>query len=258
MPNLEEQKRFRVRKSSDADMNSRTASEKSTKTKQQKPSTSRTSLVDDDNDDEIISESLKETSGGRIPTSIFILGGVGVVVIVVLIFLLFSGSRQTSTPQAVQSSSVQQGQMDNAEAQTTTPVTSAPPLGTQDFTQNTNMSNNGILTDPTEFVKDIYGLSTRVDYTVSEIMEISDFVSYTKHRGTFGGGLEIYWLDAVYKETKYVIQVPFKYYKELDDTGIVPVKMEVLRVPSGSDTLTIVSYMCLDEKTLQTVLKSQS
>lgn len=253
MPNLEEQKRFRVRKS-DTDTNSRTSSEKGATPKQKKPSSS---LVDDD-DDEVISESIKETSGGRVPTSIFILGGVGVVVIVILIFLLFSGSKQATTPQTVSSSGIQQGQSDAVSTQPAVPSASAPPIGTQDFTQNTNMSNNGVLTDPAEFVKDIYGLSTRVDYTVSEIMEISDFVSYTKHRGTFGGGLEIYWLDATYKETNYVIQVPFKYYKELDDTGIVPVKMEVLRVPSGTDTLTIVSYMCLDEKTLQTVLKSQS
>ena len=57
-----------------------------------------------------------------------------------------------------------------------------------------------------------------------------------------------------------VVQVPFKYYKELDDIGIVPVSMEVLTITNQADgaNLTVISYMCLDEKVLQEVLKQQS
>ena len=75
-----------------------------------------------------------------------------------------------------------------------------------------------------------------------------------------GRSLELYYLDAEYKGKKYVIQVPFKYYKELDDSGIIPVKMEVLRIQSETDGtyLSVVSYMCLDEKTLENVLKTQN
>ena len=109
-------------------------------------------------------------------------------------------------------------------------------------------------------MEDIFGLTTRVDYTVKSITNVADFVSYEKHRGTWGGGLELYWLDVEYKDKKYVVQVPFRYYKELDDVGIVPVRMEVLSILSQSDgsQMTVISYMCLDEEVLKDVLKQQS
>lgn len=214
-------------------------------------------LEEDDSDvDEIINSSVKEK--GKPQTALVLALGIGIVVLVVLLFLLFrlgSKNKEVITDKPGSDNTI------IVSTESNPPVESEEPLGVgvQDFTQDTNMTTSDTLTDPEEFVQDIYGLTTRVDYTVDEIIEAADFVSYTKHRGTFGHGLEIYWLEATYKESEYVIQVPFKYYKELDDVGIVPVKMEVLRVKSNADgsMLTIISYMSLDEKTLETILKSQ-
>lgn len=180
-------------------------------------------------------------------------------ILVIAVFLLFRGGRNKNpldipepTPTAT---STPYYPMPSQEPQASTP----PKLGTQDFTGNTNMKTSDRLDDPDMFVEDIYGLTTRVDYTVNSITNVADFVSYTKHRGTWGGGLELYWLEATYKNNKYVIQIPFKYYKELDETGIVPVKMEVLSIEGATpnEPLTVISYMCLDEETLKEILKSQ-
>ena len=214
---------------------------------------------EDEDEDDIISESIKDRNEGN-NKLIFIIGCVVVAIVVIVAFILFSG-RNKQNPGDIQPPT--QSATDPNEQQPATPpeIGNDPSVGTQDFTQNTQNTSTSPMTDPENFTKDIYGLTTRVDYTVAKIQEAADFVSYTKHRGTWGGGLELYYLDATYKGYTYKVQVPFKYYKELDETGIVPVRMEVLRIQpdtGGDNYLTIVSYMCLDEETLKTVLKSQS
>lgn len=217
-------------------------------------------------DDEDILSGIPERGKGN-NTLLFIVLGVALVVVVAFVFLLFVGrggkeSTPTNNPDPTQS--VQQGETPGQSSQATaTPASESDNLsgmGTQDFTQNTNMTTSDVLTNPDQYVEDLYGLTTRVDYTVSSISNIADFVSYEKHRGTWGGGLELYWLDADYKGKHYVVQVPFQYYKELDDTGIVPVKMEVLTIDGSTpdEKLTVISYMCLDEETLKDILKTQS
>lgn len=212
---------------------------------------------EDEDEDEIITSSMR--NGGGNSKLLFAVGAVVVVLIVVVGFVLFKG-RGGKEPDPGLQQPVQtepSGSEPNPEPGT---IGTDPSLGTQDFTQDTNNKSDSPMTDPDQFTKDIYGLTTRVDYSVAQIQEAADFVSYEKHRGTWGGGLELYYLDAVYKGTKYVVQVPFKYYKELDDVGIIPVKMEVLRIKNetGDGYLTVVSYMCLDEETLKAVLKTQS
>lgn len=229
--------------------------------------TSRTAVVDpdedEDEDDDILSD--VDTDGSGKSKWLFIVVGVVVVVAIIIAFLLFGGKK--TTPPPVDTGSVtpaQQGQNQTPSSTQQTPTPGEPVapvgVGTQDFTGNTTMSNSDVLTDPDKYLEDIYGLTTRVDYTVSSISNVADFVSYEKHRGTWGGGLELYWLDVEYKNNNYVIQVPFKYYKELDDIGIVPVKMEVLSIQgvSSSETLTVISYMSLDEETLKDILKQQA
>lgn len=192
---------------------------------------------------------------------LYIVIGIIVVVLVVLVFLLLRGGRSSDAD--VQQPPVQTEQI-APPTQSVRPEqgdSSGLPagVGTQDFTQNTTMTNSDVLTNPDQYVQDLYGLSTRVDYTVDKISYVADFVSYTKHRGTWGGGLELYWLDAEYKGNQYVVQVPFKYYKELDDAGIVPVKMEVLSIQGSAqgEMLTVISYMSLDEEVLKDILKNQ-
>ena len=196
---------------------------------------------------------------------LYIVVGVIAAVALIAFFILFMGGRnrgKEDPPPATQTEQEQQPVQQEQQPATQPEVDNGQPqgVGTQDFTQNTTMSNSDVLTNPDQYVQDLYGLSTRVDYTVDKISYVADFVSYTKHRGTWGGGLELYWLDAEYKGNKYVVQVPFKYYKELDDTGIVPVKMEVLSIQGSAqgETLTVISYMALDEEVLNDILKNQA
>lgn len=213
---------------------------------------------EDEDDDEIISESIRQRKSGSGMDIKTIVGIAAVVVVVVIAALLFLGSRSKNNEPVTDPNPPPVSEPNGSDGPTE-PDIDDPSIGTQDFSKDTNNKSDSAMTDPENFTKDIYGLTTRVDYDVAQIQSAADFVNYTKCRGTWGGGLELYYLDAEYRGSHYVVQVPFKYYKELDDTGIVPVKMEVLRIKSdtSSDYLTIISYMSLDEATLQQVLKSQ-
>ena len=217
-------------------------------------------------DDEILASiSKRDPKKNNLMFGVLAVGGV---LLIIILFLLFRGgggnnngnivqqpTQQTQQPTVQQPTTQQPQQGDSSGSQSNT----GGNMGAQDFTGNTTMTNSDVLTNPDKYVQDIYGLTTRVDYTVSSVKYVADFVSYTKHRGTWGGGLELYWLDVEYQGSKYVIQVPFVYYKELTAEGIVPVKMEVLTIEGAGEgeTLTVVSYMCLDEQTLKTILQNQ-
>lgn len=242
----------------------------------------KTSIADaDDNDeteeDEVISASVKNKNNKNSKNPKIIIGCFVGAAALIMGFLLFGGKKDEPSAPPLEDPSISK-EKDTTPVQSQTPSTGTSTqsptqtpenlledtpddlnVGTQDFRQNTTMDSDTALTDPDNFIKDLYGLSLQTNFTVSKIQDATDFVDYTKRRGTWGGGLELYYLDAEYRGNKYVIQVPFKYYKELDDTGIVPVKMEVLRVKSEVDDtyLSIISYMCLDEKTLESVLKTQ-
>lgn len=236
--------------------------------------------ISNDDKDKIYQNNDNKKTGIIIAT----VAGLGIVIIIVLIVILLKGGGQdtqeyndqqfvehqtnteeepteiTDTPEYTQQYNTEQDEYDNPNNNTHAP-NGEKEVGFQDFSGDTNRNAGNKLTDPNKVLKDVYGLSTRVDYDVSSIDTITDFVNYEKHRGTWGGGVELYWLDATYKNTPYIIQVPFKFYKELDDIGIVPVKMEVLRIPPSTNgdanERTIISYMTLDEETLENLLSGR-
>ena len=102
--------------------------------------------------------------------------------------------------------------------------------GLSDFEGGDHNTNTGEVTDTGDFLKDINGSQIPKHYEVKKITYETDFVSYVKKRGVTGDGVELLWLDAEYKGNPYVIQVPFKVWKELDETGITVVDMEVLTI----------------------------
>ena len=229
-----------------------------TKAKAKSTSSSGKDEEEDIIDEDILSD-IEENS--KKSNLVYIVVGVLLVVAVGFAFVLFAGRDKPSTDSETPPAQQQQQPVQQEQEQVEEVTPGIPSgMGTQDFSQNTNMNNSDVLTNPDQYVEDIFGLTTRVDYKVKSISNVADFVSYEKHRGTWGGGLELYWLDVEYKDKKYVVQVPFKYYKELDDIGIVPVSMEVLTITNQADgaNLTVISYMCLDEKVLQEVLKQQN
>lgn len=207
----------------------------------------------EDDSDEILSGVPKK--GGK-SNYIFAVVGVLAVAVLVIAYLLFAPGKEEQPPV---SENVQAPPVVEQQQTQQNPTTSQPSVGTQNFAGDTTMKQDSPLVNPEEYLTDVFGLTMQVNYTVKEISEIADFVSYEKHRGTWGGGLELHWLDVEYKGSQYVIQVPFKYYKELEDSGIIPVKMEVLSVegPKSGQNLTVISYMCLDEEVLATIMKSQ-
>ncbi len=234
---------------------------------------------DEINDEEEISEEeVKIHSNKKVIATVIAAIVVAIIIIAIILFLVLKPKNKVEPSNNIQSQVTQeqnQQQINNTDMDTQTDSTdnqnlnSQPvddtsltdSLGIQDFTGNTNMTTSDTLDNIDEDLEDLFGLSLRVDYTVSKIENITDFVNYQKKRGTWGNGLEIYYLDATYKGAKYFIQVPYKYYKELDDTGIVPVNMEVLRINSNTgtsdDERVVISYMKLDSKTLESVKKNK-
>lgn len=100
--------------------------------------------------------------------------------------------------------------------------------------------NTKKLSEYSDYVKDLQNKDVKVDFTVKRIKTVLDFVNYTKQRAVSANGLEMYWLEAIYKDRPYRVQVPFQIWKELDEKGITVVDIEVLQLASDSE---IVSYM---------------
>lgn len=100
--------------------------------------------------------------------------------------------------------------------------------------------NTSAVTDSSAILKDLNGNTVSVNYNVSSIETVTDFVSYTKHRAITGDGVEFYWLEATYKKQPCKIQVSYSIYSKLDDEGITVVDAEVLTLDNGSE---IVTYM---------------
>ncbi len=209
-----------------------------------------------DEDDEVISNAMNR--GGKKNNMVFIGLAAVVVVVIVLVFVLLRGGNKEPAPNPdAGTNPPQQTTEETPPSDSSTEPYTPGNVGIQDFTQDTNNVSDSPLTNPEHFIQDLQGLTTRVNYEVTAINNIVDYVNYTKYRGTWGGGLELYYLDCLYHGNRYVIQVPFKYYKELEDSGIVPVMMELLHIKDGNDDLTVVSYMTLDEDVLNAILNAQ-
>lgn len=104
---------------------------------------------------------------------------------------------------------------------------------------NNNATSNRIFNE-NDYVKDLKGADVSAVYTVSNRNYIKTHVSYTAKRAIIDDGMEMYWLDVLYKKKKYRVQVPFYYFKDLEDEGICRVEIEVLNLEGGGQ---IISYM---------------
>lgn len=97
-----------------------------------------------------------------------------------------------------------------------------------------------------DFVKDLDGNDVKAVYNVKDRKYVKAHVSYTLHRAIIDDGMEMYWIDIVYKKKKYRCQVPFYYAKDFDDTGVCRVEIEILNLEGGGE---IISYMqVIDEE----------
>lgn len=128
-----------------------------------------------------------------------------------------------------------------------TPLESATPnpddgfrVGDTNYKDSKKNTTTARYFDANDFVKDLEGNDVKAVYSYKDRTYIKDHVAYTAKRGIIDDGMEIYWIDVVYKKKKYRVQVPFYYFKDFDDTGICRVEIELLTLDNGSQ---IISYM---------------
>lgn len=96
---------------------------------------------------------------------------------------------------------------------------------------------DGEIVDLTGFVGDLE-VEKNKKYKAKSIDFTRDMVNYEKRRAISDVGMEIYWLDVVYKEKNYQIQIPFYIYSDLDKKGITIVSMEILTLEDDSKLIT--------------------
>lgn len=112
--------------------------------------------------------------------------------------------------------------------------------GQPDYQHSTNNTTSSKVFDVNDYVKDINGLDVSAVYQEASLEYVVDYVSYVAHRGLVDNGMEMYWLDVEYNGLKYKMQVPFYYFKDLKETGICRVEMEIIHTMDGGK---IISYM---------------
>lgn len=97
--------------------------------------------------------------------------------------------------------------------------------------------------DMDKFTEDFEGNQVPLNYEVSSISFVNDMVNYEKFRATTGEGLELFWLDIIYKEKEYRAQIPYYIYVQLEDKGIIVVNMEVLTLADGGTMITFMQVV---------------
>lgn len=174
-----------------------------------------------------------------------VIAAVAIVVIILAFWLLPRlGNRQENPPvekppmedQTTEASS-EENQIDTEESQTTEAenfITGDPSYDTE-----TNQTTDH-LDSADDFVKNLQGESVPVNYIVKTREYVKTHVNYVAKRAVIDDGMEMYWVDIIYKQKKYRAQVPYYYFKDLEEEGICRVEMEVLNLENGGQ---IISYM---------------
>lgn len=112
--------------------------------------------------------------------------------------------------------------------------------GDTDYGKSDKNKTTAKVYSESDFIKDLNGKDVSAVYSVKSRDYVKAHVSYTAKRAIMDEGMELYWIDVVYKKKKYRVQVPFYYFKDFDDTGICRVEIEVLTLENGGQ---IISYM---------------
>lgn len=175
-------------------------------------------------------------------TKIKILAGVAAVVIVAVVLLVIKLVVPGGSDDKLEI---------KADTEFSTPVATQSPddgfvQGDTDYADSKNNQPGIGLSSSSEYVKDLNGEEVPVNYSVQSRQYITAHVSYVAKRAVIDEGMEMYWVDVVYKKKKYRLQVPFYYFKDFEEEGICRVEIEVLELENGSQ---IISYMqVIDEE----------
>lgn len=186
-------------------------------------------------EDEAVENEVVESNSGKGHKGIspkYVVLGVGVVLLVGFVVLKLVGGKK---PEGVGGN----------PAPTPTTVVSEPSTsyGNGDNTSDAHGVVGDDVVDMDKFTSDFEGNQVPLNYEVSSISFVNDMVNYEKFRATTGDGLELFWLDIIYKEKEYRAQVPYYIYVQLEDKGIIIVNMEVLTLSNGGTMITFMQVV---------------
>lgn len=207
---------------------------------------------DDDDDDDSPSDNKKSS----INSKYLVIGVIAVVVIVVIAITFIGKFRKQDTQQVPeetqmeeQPSEVTDTGEDNTVTQEEPPELTDEQLDnsdlnvkdiSSDFDEENGETSDAPLSSVNDFVKDLDGNDIPSTYHISNRSYTKDYVSYVRRRAVTDDGMELYWLDIVYKDHNYKVQVPFYVFESLEEKGICVCTMEVLTLSNGSK---VISYM---------------
>ena len=97
--------------------------------------------------------------------------------------------------------------------------------------------------DPDEFLDEVEYNEIEENYVVEEITTKRDFINYEKRSATIDSGMEMYWIEVVYEERDYRMQIPYSVYRTMDDKGICIAEIEVCTLAGGGELVTYMSIV---------------
>lgn len=180
---------------------------------------------------------------------------IAAVAVCAVLLVAFSGVLQpkdeiideTSSSQSTEISNNTETTVENVGSGNTvyqTDGTTIDPDGINPGIPNYQYSDKNVTTpyvyNSSDFIKDLNGLDISAVYNVESREYIEDYVTYETRRAIVDDGMELYWLEAAYNGKKYRIQTPFYYFKDLGESGICKVELEVLTLVGGGK---VISYM---------------
>lgn len=184
--------------------------------------------------DEVVQTATTKPSNKR--KYLFILLIAVLVLIVVAVFMRNVGTKDNlsdSVPNEQPTNS--QGSVSDGEPKSETST---------NYGKNDNKVSTGVvgedIVDPAHFTDSFEGNTVPLNYSVKDVQFVNEMVNYERRRAITGQGIELFWLDILYKDREYRCQVPYYIYVQMEDKGITIVNMEVLTLEDDS---TIVSFM---------------
>lgn len=157
-------------------------------------------------------------------------------IVVILIIFMMKGGKEKKIPEPV-NTNVQQVEPQLSDEEKLQQELSKEGYGVDSAIKNSQL-NNIIPVQTDTFLKDLDGQDIPEMFEVKAITEISDFVTYTKHRAITGEGIELYWLEGKYKGKPCRLTIPYKYFKELPEEGAVICTIEIIQTKEGNKLAT--------------------
>lgn len=175
---------------------------------------------------------------------------VGAVIICVLLggFLLWRSKKKNEEVILMQQ---QQQQTQQNNAQTTTSTTNNSAVDDKAKAGAANLygsvagenSSDAVPVTNMTVVQSLQGVDENVNYKVRSSKTVRDFVSYKKHRGVVGSGVEFYWLEGTYKGQTCIIPTSYQIFHQLDEEGQTVVDVEVLTLEDNQEVVTYMSVV---------------